>query len=346
MKLTDFEKTFFLLDNPKETDLKKVVYWFHLLLMKVEADPYRQWTHDLLRNYVDAFYALCNNLTQRNASNVRPGKREGYFQKPINVYSANELELFFTGLYSPNNYQGVKNGLYFVRKSKEVFVMSRKEIIEKTGFLDLSVLDEFIQRDSFENELWNRSDLTMNEIRQLEKTTSVEAYEKIDEVRKQNNSKQSDVVYEPKGKLHGWLHVLYDGIDNLPTEFVKSFFDLSFENLNLKARNEYRKEKLGECIHANNGSFEIYQDILIETFHSQIARKDELPIIFYKKESRFNYLLPMYLQNSAKPDFCIVLGLNKEGNFWRPVTSLNMDEVYCDIRVFGKDAILSVRDWW
>ena len=29
-----------------------------------------------------------------------------------------------------------------------------------------------------------------------------------------------------------------------------------------------------------------------------------------------------------------------------PVTSLNMDEVYCNIRIFGKDAILSVRNWW
>ena len=62
---------------------------------------------------------------------------------------------------------------------------------------------------------------------------------------------------------------------------------------------------------------------------------------------KYNYLLPMYLQNSEKPDFCIVLTKikNTEGD-WEPVTSLNMDEVYCDIRVFGKDAIERVRDWW
>lgn len=55
----------------------------------------------------------------------------------------------------------------------------------------------------------------------------------------------------------------------------------------------------------------------------------------------------MYFMNSGKPDFCIVLKqTDKDEGIWEPVTSLNMDEVYCDIRVFGKDAIERVRDWW
>ena len=63
----------------------------------------------------------------------------------------------------------------------------------------------------------------------------------------------------------------------------------------------------------------------------------------------------MYLMNSGKPDFCIVLKHivlkhkeedDKYTGEWEPVTSLNMDEAYCDIRVFGKDAIERVRDWW
>lgn len=87
----------------------------------------------------------------------------------------------------------------------------------------------------------------------------------------------------------------------------------------------------------------------------------KLPAYFYIKgdlskekigeEINYNYLLPMYLQNSGKPDFCIVLRhmKDKDGKYtgdWEPVTSLNMDEVYCDIRVLGKDAIERVRDWW
>ena len=72
-----------------------------------------------------------------------------------------------------------------------------------------------------------------------------------------------------------------------------------------------------------------------------------LPVIFHKKYRTYNYLLPMYLLNSGKPDFCIVLKqTDKDEGIWKPVTSLDMDEVYCNIRVFGKDAIERVRDWW
>ena len=43
----------------------------------------------------------------------------------------------------------------------------------------------------------------------------------------------------------------------------------------------------------------------------------------------------MYLHNSTKPDFCIILEKNENDSSWYPVTSLNMDEVYCNIRIFG-----------
>ena len=140
---------------------------------------------------------------------------------------------------------------------------------------------------------------------------------------------------------------MYDGSNNLPTEFVKSFFCLGYESVNLEQRNAYRKTKIEEIMaEAGDKRFEFYQKILTETFCSQIKNKDEFPIIFYKTKSRYNYLLPMYLQNSTKPDFCIVLGKKENDSSWQPRTSLNMDEVDCDIRIFGKDAILSVRNWW
>lgn len=64
MNLTYFEKSFLLgISNPqkkKDKSTKKfnpyVVRLFHILLQKVEMDPHRQWTHDLLRNYVNATY--------------------------------------------------------------------------------------------------------------------------------------------------------------------------------------------------------------------------------------------------------------------------------------------------
>ena len=96
-----------------------------------------------------------------------------------------------------------------------------------------------------------------------------------------------------------------------------------------------------------------YQEIMLDTMQAILDKSNihNLPVYFYIKESTYNYLLPMYLLNSGKPDFCIVLKHMKDmhGKYtgtWEPVTSLDMDEVYCDIRVFGKDAIERVRDWW
>ena len=304
--------------------------------MKVEADPYRLWNHDLLRNYVDAFYELSLCINERNDSKGNPNKKEINSQKPINIYTDadSNLTLFFTGLYSPKSYQGLKNGLYFVYDSKKKYVLTRKEILQEDKYKEVKdLLSKIIHRDSFENELWNNKDLEITEIPTPERLNSQTAYNDI--LKAKNDGT----------KLHGWLHILYDGSDNLPTEFVKSFFCLGFENINIEKRNEYRNIKIKKMAEAGDESFEFYQKILIETFESQ-KNIDELPIIFYKKHKKYNYLLPMYLHNSTKPDFCIVLEKNENDSSWYPVTSLNMDEAYCDIRIFGKDAILSVRNWW
>lgn len=144
--------------------------------------------------------------------------------------------------------------------------------------------------------------------------------------------------------------------------FVKSFF-------NIPRKNEINWDKIKGYfktdIEHKKIRFVYYQQIIIDTINKQNSNKEYLPIIFYinpPKDSdedrnntsekdteayKYNYLLPMYLQNSEKPDFCVVLAKieGTEGD-WEPVTSLDMDEVYCDIRVFGKDAIERVRDWW
>lgn len=338
MKLTKFEQKFLRTQSDEKCFVAEAVYWFHLLLMKVEADPYRQWNHDLLRNYVDAFYELSLCINERNDSKGNPNKKEINFQKPINIYTDadSNLTLFFTGLYSPKSYQGLKNGLYFVYDSEHKDVLTRKEILQEDKYKEVKdLLSKIIHRDSFENELWNNKDLEITEISTPKKLNSQTAYNDI------LNAKNGGTI------LHGWLHILYDGSNNLPTEFVKSFFCLGYECVNLEQRNAYRKTKIEEIMaKAGDKRFEFYQQILTETFESQIKNKDEFPIMFYKKESRYNYLLPMYLQNSTKPDFCIVLGKKENDSSWQPMTSLNMDEVYCNIRIFGKDAILSVRNWW
>lgn len=225
------------------------------------------------------------------------------------------------------------------------------------------MLKHIDHRDSFENELVGNEDLKLVNIRIL--NTPINSDAKVDPMSPDtayhlSHISRSDIREEIAGKR--WLHLLKDGIDDVPETFVKSFF-------NIPRKNEINWDKIKGYfktdIEHKKIRFVYYQQIIIDTINKQNSNKEYLPIIFYinpPKDSdedrnntsekdteayKYNYLLPMYLQNSEKPDFCVVLAKieGTEGD-WEPVTSLDMDEVYCDIRVFGKDAIERVRDWW
>lgn len=421
MKLTIFETDFLGITAPnrKKKGLNfnqkgfnpYVIRLFHTLLQKVEMDPYRQWTHDLLRNYVNASYIFCCKL---NKILDFQGQK-----LTINKYDAEDecLKVFFTGLYTPETYQGLKNGLYFVgtRQSDEygwnLCVMTRKEIFETTKeFNGKDVLRQIDHRDSFENELVSHEALRIKTINlpnimcakkaneiikehniKIKKVKDIlQAIDKdknLEQIFKKHNEfiktllgrRKIDVATNNKEEIAGvlkdiedkitgnsWLHILRDGIDNLPTDFVLSFFDKWFEVSNPVERYKKRKEWIEECIEESCSdnevnSFKYYQEIMLETMQSFLDESiiQNLPAFFFlnvkelsqgklEGDLEYNYLLPMYLQNSRKPDFCIVLRRKKNDDtcVWEPVTSLNMDEVYCDIRVFGKDAIERVRDWW
>ena len=421
MKLTIFETEFLGITAPnrKKHGLNfnqkgfnpYVIRLFHTLLQKVEMDPYRQWTHDLLRNYVNASYIFCCKL---NKILDFQGQK-----LTINKYDAEDecLKVFFTGLYTPETYQGLKNGLYFVgtRQSDEygwnLCVMTRKEIFETTKeFNGKDVLRQIDHRDSFENELVSHEALRIKTINlpnimcakkaneiikehniKIKKVKDIlQAIDKdknLEQIFKKHNEfiktllgrRKIDVATNNKEEIAGvlkdiedkitgnsWLHILRDGIDNLPTDFVLSFFDKWFEVSNPVERYKKRKEWIEECIEESCSdnevnSFKYYQEIMLETMQSFLDESiiQNLPAFFFlnvkelsqgklEGDLEYNYLLPMYLQNSRKPDFCIVLRRKKNDDtcVWEPVTSLNMDEVYCDIRVFGKDAIERVRDWW
>lgn len=139
---------------------------------------------------------------------------------------------------------------------------------------------------------------------------------------------------------------MIDGIDNLPSDFIKSFFNLKYESLNPDIKNEFRKKIITESYCKNDGSFENYQKIMIRAIKRQIEKDVDLPIFYYKKKADYDYLLPIYLQRLDKPDFCVVLGPTQKSGVWKLMTLLNMDEAYCDIRVFGKSAVESMKDWW
>ena len=90
----------------------------------------------LLRQPVEADF--CNQETKQQPQRYRRNRQKNALTKDqINLYDSkdNTLRVFFTGLYTPKTYQGLKNGLYFVGNSSNGFsVMTRKEIHEASEF--------------------------------------------------------------------------------------------------------------------------------------------------------------------------------------------------------------------
>lgn len=266
MKLTDFERVYLRIKPDKYGFNPYVIKIFHTLLQKVEREPYRKWTHDLLRNYVNAAYQLCITLnTDVNATE----------ENKINLYKKNHLNVYFTGLYTPKTYQGLKNGLYFVGNPSNGFsVMTRKEILEASEFDGNDVLKHIDHRDSFENELVGNEDLKLVNIRIL--NTPINSDAKVDPMSPDtayhlSHISRSDIREEIAGKR--WLHLLKDGIDDVPEAFVKSFF-------NIPRKNEINWDKIKGYfktdIEHKKIRFVYYQQIIIDTINKQNSNKEYL----------------------------------------------------------------------
>lgn len=177
MIITNFEMNFLGIDGGNDEFNPYVIRLFHTLLQKVEMDPYRQWTHDLLRNYVNASYYFCSNLNDIRKAKIasqdakfKENKEKNKFTQ-INIYEDDDtgLKVFFTGLYTPGTYQGLKNGLYFVVNpsvESKISVKTRKGIFESDQkILDgKKVLRQIDHRDSFENELVDDMALNIQKI--------------------------------------------------------------------------------------------------------------------------------------------------------------------------------------
>lgn len=219
MKLTDFEREILKVKGTNEnSDFNSlVVFYFHQLLVKIKNEDVRNWTHDLLRNYVNVFYLLSKQIE----SNMGRFRSFNYYDDPDNP----GLYVFFTGLYAEKSLHGFNNGLYFVCSKDSVSILSREDLMKKPN--GYKILTEITHRESFENELTLEQGLQVKDILVPDVISSKDAqpYVAMD---KQNNH---------------WLHILIDGIDNLPTAFVQSFFNLDFENFIPDKRKEYRRKK-------------------------------------------------------------------------------------------------------
>lgn len=145
---------------------------------------------------------------------------------------------------------------------------------------------------------------------------------------------------------------MIDGVDNIPLDYFGILYGICPDK-NVDLNN--KKRIVLESVQKGTNEFKHYQKAMIDAINKAILSAGEykfnhLPLNFFRKKSKqyenpFQYLLPIDFTGTGNPDFCACISVDAEGT-GRLRTILSMNEVYGNVRVFGKDAVESVKDWW
>lgn len=313
-----------------------VLELYYDILRKVEKDPFKYWDIYALRNYLWYFYKLSKYISDSMSySTVSTSDHE---PKPLNVYAKSELAIFFTGLYSKYKNKGSKEGLFIVCKRQDDNTIDRRvmtysELQESSN----NCLNDLIIKSTFEECFYYSNEGVPETIKKIEGFSSDEY----------NSYKKINGNYEDTR-----LHILIDGVDNIPNDYFRILYGKcsgKYVNLNDK------KQMVLKSIQNGTNEFVNYKKVMMGAINKAIksAEKDnqfnQLPLNFYFNQKTvgnpFQYLLPIDFTGTGNPDFCACISVDK--GIGRLKTILNMkNEVYGNVRVFGKDAVESVKDWW
>ena len=148
------------------------------------------------------------------------------------------------------------------------------------------------------------------------------------------------------------LHILIDGVDNIPNDYFRILYGICPDKkIDLKGK----KKIVLDSVKNKTEQFIGYREAMIKAIKKAIesAENDnqfnQLPLNFYFNPkiigNPFQYLLPIDFTGTGNPDFCACISVDTNGT-GRLKTILNMNEVYGNVRVFGMDAVESVKDWW
>lgn len=341
LKFTDF---LFLEDekDEKESNNLEILPLYYRLLRIVAKEPVLSWNPSSLRCYLMGFYALSEKLS---------GPRRDSGKNDFNIYRGDDFAIFFTGLYGTQTYWGVQNGVFIVCKrlnghiEREVYLKS--DLLEKDeaqlGFVGIDVLNKFARVSSFEEE--HKMNPSFDPIHLVKIDCENLCITDFTSYMKELEFKKKSIINKginEKDMSNNWLHLLIDGIDNVPT----NVFRIVFEEESLP----YYKKKLVaiESILKDDGKFNKYQDKIYKGIKKAICscKFSRLPLNFYLNGSSnpFQYLLPVDLEGVGKPDFCVCIDPAK--GVGRIMTSFNMQEAFGNIRTFGKEALMAVEKWW
>ena len=257
---------------------------------------------------------------------------------PLNIYADLNFAIFFTGLYSKYRNACIE-GLFIVcQRQAENNIDRRVMTYSQLRNSDLKKCLDDLTVTSTVEDYFHLLDVAPEKI------------EKIEGLSEFDNNTTYDKY---KGKyIDTRLHILIDGVDNIPLDYFGILYGICPDK-NVDLNN--KKRIVLESVQKGTNEFKHYQKAMIDAINKAILSAGEykfnhLPLNFFRKKSKqyenpFQYLLPIDFTGTGNPDFCACISVDAEGT-GRLRTILSMNEVYGNVRVFGKDAVESVKDWW
>jgi len=335
LQLSDIDKTM-----PGDAIFRdiSVLNLYYEILRIVEKDPFKYWNIYALRNYLWYFYKLSKHMSDSILGfSERP--KSDHKLTPLNIYADLNLAIFFTGLYSKYRNKACIEGLFIVCQRQDENNINRSVMTySQLRDSDLKKYLDDLTVTSTVKDYFNLLDVAPEKIEKIESLQKLEneTYDKND-----------------KGKYKDTrLHILIDGVDNIPLDYMRILYGIkpdetiSFGNV---------KDKVLKSAKNKSDQFNKYQDEMIGAIDKAIQSAgkynfNHLPLNFFNSNSKglenpFQYLLPIDFTGTGNHDFCACISVDTKGT-GRLKTILNMNEVYGNVRVFGKEAVESVKDWW
>lgn len=262
---------------------------------------------------------------------------------PLNIYTKADFAIFFTGLYSKDRNACIE-GLFIVCQRQadnniDRRVMTYSELLKS----DLKKCLDDLTVTSTVKDYFNLLNVAPEKI------------EKIEGLSENDNNTTYDK--NKKGKyIDTRLHILIDGVDNIPLDYFRILYGICPDKHDKQVDLNNKKWIVLESVQKGTNEFKHYQEAMINAINKAILSAEEykfnhLPLNFYSNNSKglenpFQYLLPIDFTGTGNPDFCACISVDTSGT-GRLKTILNTrNEVYGNVRVFGMDAVESVKDWW
>lgn len=340
-----------------------VLNLYYEILRIVEKDPFKYWNIYALRNYLWYFYKLSKYMSD-SISGLSELPKYDHKSTPLNIYTKPDFAIFFTGLYSKYRDKACIEGLFIVCQRQADNNIDRRVMtysqLRNSDFK--KCLDDLTVTSTVEN-YFNLLDVAPEKIEKIEGLSEIDN----NTTDGKNNGKYIDTR----------LHILIDGVDNIPLDYMRILYGIKPSDMiscgkkkkkdmiSCGKKKKYTKVEdtvsysvediVSDSVKDNSEQFKNYQKAMIDAINKAIQKAKEykfnhLPLNFFSNNSEelenpFQYLLPIDFTGTGNPDFCACISVDAKGT-GRLKTILNMNEVYGNVRVFGMDAVESVKDWW